>query len=101
MVNLTCDVLYEIIVFHYPLMYQWTLQLELLCMHVLMDFDRNGLAEPGWHQKRAESFPNSHGFETCMQSFWDVCLNVKGNVSSLLALEKRSQHVNEGKRDVL
>lgn len=28
-------------------------------MRVLVAFDRNGQEEPGWHWKRAESFPNS------------------------------------------
>lgn len=50
-----------------PLSMHVAMDLELLCMCVLMVCDGNRQEEPGWHWKRAESFPNSHGFESCMQ----------------------------------
>lgn len=54
MVNLTHNVLvliqnYFILLSMHVVM---DLQLELLCRHVLMVFDRNGPEEPGWHWKR-------------------------------------------------
>lgn len=61
MVNLTCNILVLIWIYFNLVRTHVAvdLQLELLCMHLER---AEGQEEPGWHWRRAESFPNSHGF---------------------------------------